>query len=235
MLFALAVAACGGGAFESATTQASGGSTGSGGATGGSGGATGGAGGVVTGGAGGVATGGAGGVSAGGAGGVATGGAGGVATGGAGGVATGGAGGVATGGTGGVATGGAGGVVTGGAGGVATGGTGGVATGGAGGGLDGGNICTALAADVEAKLTLARRCSLALDAGLQCKKAVDGTCCPVVVGEPASAATIAYLLALKSYKDKCTYMCPLIACPIDPTGTCTLSGTGTLRIATCVQ
>jgi hypothetical protein len=170
-LFALALAACGGSAFETTLTQGSGASTGSGGAAG-SGASSGGGGSTATGGAGGAATGGAGGVAG---------------------------------------------------------------TGGIGGAVDGGNVCPALSVDVETKLAVARRCSLAPDAGVHCKGSVEGVCCPVVVADTASDATTNYLAALKNYKAKCAQMCPAIACVINSTSTCTLSGPGPGpgRLASC--
>jgi hypothetical protein len=180
VLFALALTACGGSAFENAPNQGSSGSSGSSGAAG-SGGASGAG-------------------------------------------ASAGSGGAA--GSGGIAAGGSGGVAAGGSGGGGVGGVGGIGPG------DGGNVCPGLAAEVEAKLALAKRCSLLADAGLQCQKSVDGVCCPVVVGSPTSETTTNYLLALKSYKDKCTYACPAIACALNPTGTCTASTSGS-RLPSC--
>jgi hypothetical protein len=184
VLFALALTACGGSAFENAPNQGSSGSSGSSGAAG------------------------SGGVSGAGA----SAGSGGAA--GSGGIAAGGAGGIAAGGSGGTSGSGGG------------GGVGGIGPG------DGGNVCPGLAAEVEAKLALAKRCSLLADAGLQCQKSVDGVCCPVVVGSPTSETTTNYLLALKNYKDKCTYACPAIACALNPTGTCTASTSGS-RLPSC--
>ena len=92
-------------------------------------------------------------------------------------------------------------------------GSGGAGSGGAAGGGGGELTCTKLFAQATKQLEAAQTCSLAANA-MQCTGEVNNLCgCEVPVQRDNSAETQAYLATLKQIeKQKCTQVCPAIAC-----------------------
>ena len=216
------VAACGGSAFTSQSSESEGegassghgGSSGSSGSSGTSGGSSGSSGSSV-GGASGTSGPSAGGSGAGGS-------SGGAGT--SGGIS--GAGG--SGGSAGSATGGSAGT-TGGTSGVGgSGGTGGASGSGGKGGSGGGPVtCSELQTKMAGLLVTAKQCCAACAVITQCTGSVPGPCCPQTVSSMDSAATQEYLAAYQAWQDAgCNSgICPAIACIVSPSYTCLSTGT----------
>jgi hypothetical protein len=119
-----------------------------------------------------------------------------------------------------------------GSGGAGMGGTGmgGTGTGGSGGtsvadaGPDASVDCSALRADLDAKLAAAQKCDP--QAMKQCQDVVAGVCCPAPINSKSSPEGMAYLAAFDRYKAaQCRAICPLIACRAG-TPTCLASASG---------
>jgi hypothetical protein len=87
--------------------------------------------------------------------------------------------------------------------------------------------CAEMQDDISIKLVAAQACIPGKDIP-QCVNAVDGLCCPVIIGlSPDSPEVQAYLDALKNYKSEgCTPACPPDPCPAQPSAKCMAGDTG---------
>lgn len=163
-----------------------------------------------------------------------TGGEGGKETTGSGGKGNGGGGGIGN--TGGASNGGSGG--KGGSGGA--GGAGGAGVGGSGSGSGSGSTssggptvnCEKLEGEIKVKQEASMTCNPEIPPGAQCQDIIEGLCCPIAVNDLNSPEVIAYLEALKKYREgQCMPMCPPDPCPSMPMANCMSAGG---LLGTCV-
>jgi hypothetical protein len=87
-------------------------------------------------------------------------------------------------------------------------------------GGSGGSGCNALEQTVLQTLDAAERCGVG-GPPTQCTDALDGLCCPVLVADKDSDASVAYEKALGAFRDAgCAFQCPPKACDFMPLGVC---------------
>jgi hypothetical protein len=98
----------------------------------------------------------------------------------------------------------------------------------------GGPDCSALEKKVDDALDAAQACSLIQEHVGECNSNEPGKCCEVVVDQPDSQKTLAYLSALKAFNVAgCKAQCLAMVCQSDPHGSCSGDGGGSQAMGRC--
>ncbi len=85
--------------------------------------------------------------------------------------------------------------------------------------------CEKLESEIKIKQEASQTCNPEIPPGVECKDIIDGLCCPIAVNDLNSPEVIAYLEALKKYREnQCMPMCPPDPCPSMAQANCMSAG-----------